>query len=143
MKWMNIEEKDINWMKMDETGKLNEYMNVKEEMNEYGWEEWNEWMNMEEKDMNWINMEEKDMNWMNMEEKDMNWMNMNEKVECIAFRKWRVKDETFYKNFSQNLFLYLWVNIDAVLNRFSSCRVVNPRIYEIYNITQYIHIGDI
>jgi len=26
-------------MKMDETGKLNEYMNVKEEMNEYGGEE--------------------------------------------------------------------------------------------------------
>ena len=34
----------INWMNIDEKGKLNEYMNVKNEMNEYGGEEWNEWI---------------------------------------------------------------------------------------------------
>ena len=28
----------INWMNIDEKGKLNEYMNVKNEMNEYGGE---------------------------------------------------------------------------------------------------------
>ena len=34
----------INWMNIDEKGKLNEYMNVKNEMNECGGEEWNEWI---------------------------------------------------------------------------------------------------